>query len=284
MNRTKGAFFAYPDVRDLSDSRTAHRSAVTAESIGVPWARRFERGALSEAVAEQIEQLILSGELNNGTQLPPEGTLATSMGVSRSVMREALVHLRARGLVETVNGRGTFVSNRETNVLSDALLRQLQASGATAEAIVKLFEARMAIETRAAVDACRHATVEDLEAMQRQLDEMRSLKQDAAAFARADMGFHLAVVDAAHNPFLTTLLTPLIHVIETGVITSQFSSEAVDTGIRGHTRVLRAITARHEGRAEAAMSRHLEQSLEYARRRAAHGHAVATPHPVTAPA
>lgn len=233
----------------------------TTDAAEIPWVRRFDRGALADAVAEQIEQSILTGELKNGARLPPEEAMSRAMGVSRSVMREALVHLRARGLVETVNGRGTFVSHRQTTMLADALLRQLQASGGTIEALIKLFEARTAIEIQAAADACVHATDDDLEEIRGHLAAMRDSRDDPAAYAAADMAFHLAVVDAAHNPFLSTLLAPLIHVIEAGVIETQFSGDAVDAGIRGHGRIHRAIAARNAERAREAMSRHLQESL-----------------------
>jgi GntR family transcriptional repressor for pyruvate dehydrogenase complex len=80
---------------------------------------------LFEQVASQLEGLILTGKIEVGAKLPPEGVLASQFGVSRPVVREALAQLRERGLTETVNGSGTYVRRPDSEGLTDVLLRHL---------------------------------------------------------------------------------------------------------------------------------------------------------------
>ena len=65
--------------------------------------------ALAHALSNQLRARILAGELAAGAKLPTESELSASFGVSRTVVREALQHLQASGLVETFQGRGSYV-------------------------------------------------------------------------------------------------------------------------------------------------------------------------------
>src|SRR5919199_270567 len=104
------------------------------------------RLTLFEALAAQIEESILSGQLEAGAKFPSEEALRKQFGVSRPVVREALARLRERGLIETLNGRGTFVKHPDADHLTDALVRHLRVASGDTESIGKVYEARIAIE------------------------------------------------------------------------------------------------------------------------------------------
>lgn len=186
--------------------------------------------------------------------------MAAAFGVSRPAFREALVHLRARGLIETVNGTGTFVRRPEVSQLADALLRHLRLAPASENLLGKLYEVRTTIEVSAAEEAARSATDDDVAGIARHLAVMRESGDDPEAYASADVAFHLAVADAAHNPFLPPLLSPLIQVVH-HVIGKQHSADAVAAGIRAHERIIREVRAHRPERAGAAMRRHLGESM-----------------------
>lgn len=223
------------------------------------------RVSLIDALAGQIENLILSGDLNVGAKLPSEGQLATQFEVSRPVVREALVKLRERGLIDTVNGRGTFVRHPQPKQLGDALIRQLMVSSSDPSLLAKLFEAREAVETALARLAAERATEEEKRRIRAAYGTMAKAVGDAERWAEADLAFHREVADASHNPFLATLLSPLIEAIHYGISAGHTAEEAMTGGLRFHGLIADAIEAGAPDDAESAMAAHMERSREYLR-------------------
>src|SRR6266508_6371268 len=107
----------------------------------------LQRLSLFEALADQIEEWILSGQLEPGAKFPSEDSLRRQFAVSRPVVREALARLRERGLIETVNGRGTFVKHPDADHLTDVLVRHLRVTSDDGGSVAKVYEARVAVET-----------------------------------------------------------------------------------------------------------------------------------------
>lgn len=220
----------------------------------------LQRLSLFEALADQIEEWILSGQLEPGAKFPSEDSLRRQFAVSRPVVREALARLRERGLIETVSGSGTFVKHPDADHLSEAVLRHLRVAAGGTDSIGKVYEARLAIEAATARLAAERATEHDIEHISTRLAAMRTDRDDLQRWTASDLGFHLAVASASHNPFLLTLLTPLVKVIERGIIESFRSRQAVESGLRAHERILERIVAHDPPRAEEAMRDHLADS------------------------
>src|SRR5579884_1233167 len=174
----------------------------------------LQRLSLLEALVAQIEDWILSGALEPGAKLPSEDSLSRQFGVSRPVVREALAQLRERGLLETVSGSGTFVKRPDADHLTEAVLRHLRVAAGGSESIAKVYEARLALESTTARLAAERANDHDLAEIQARLEEMRAAAKDEQKWVAADLGFHVGVAEASHNPFLATLLAPLVRVIE----------------------------------------------------------------------
>jgi DNA-binding FadR family transcriptional regulator len=220
----------------------------------------LQRLSLFEALADQIEEWILSGQLEPGAKFPSEDSLRRQFAVSRPVVREALARLRERGLIETVSGSGTFVKHPDADHLSEAVLRHLRVAAGGTDSIRKVYEARLAIETATARLAAERATEHDIEHISTRLAAMRTDRDDLQRWTASDLGFHLAVASASHNPFLLTLLTPLVKVIEQGIIESFRSRQAVESGLKAHERILERIVTHDPPRAEEAMRDHLADS------------------------
>jgi DNA-binding FadR family transcriptional regulator len=220
----------------------------------------LQRLSLFDALAAQIEEWILSGTLDAGAKLPSEESLSRQFGVSRPVVREALAQLRERGLIETVSGSGTFVKRPDADHLTEAVLRHLRVAAGGTQSIAKVYEARVAIESTTARLAAERATDHDLSEIETRLETMRSAAQDVQRWTASDLGFHVAVAEASHNPFLATLLAPLMKVIEHGIIESFRSRPAVRAGLLAHERIFAAIQSRDAVAAEQAMRNHLADS------------------------
>lgn len=220
----------------------------------------LQRLSLFEALAAEIEEWILSGQLEPGAKLPSEDSLAREFRVSRPVVREAFAQLRERGLLETVTGSGTFVKHPDADHLTDAVLRHLRVAAGDTASIGKVYEARLAIESTTARLAAERATEHDLEQIAARLEAMRAARSDVEAWTASDLGFHVAIARASRNPFLPTLLEPLVKVIEHGIAASFRSRQAVKAGLEAHARILERIEAHDALGAEEAMRQHLADS------------------------
>ena len=113
---------------------------------------------LSTLVASSISREIAQGRLKPGDQLPTEQALATTFGVSRNVVREAIARLRSEGRIWSQQGRGAFVveSNNPTVLTIDyealqraACLEDALANGIATEAEIESYEVSVAIGGRA---------------------------------------------------------------------------------------------------------------------------------------
>ncbi|MGA3219272.1 MAG: FadR/GntR family transcriptional regulator [Acidimicrobiales bacterium] len=219
------------------------------------------RSALSEEVAAQLEGLILGGKVAVGAKLPSEGALAGRFGVSRPVIREALAQLRDRGLTETVSGSGTYVRRPDGDHLSEVLLRHLRFGTLAAPHVIDSFyEARTAVEVMAARLAAGRRRDGDLQLMSARLDVMRTAVDDGVAWIAADMGFHLAVVDAARNPLLSAFLMPMTRIMEQGMSESRRDPGALISGMASHEAIHAAIVNQDGDKAAQAMLEHLQDS------------------------
>jgi DNA-binding FadR family transcriptional regulator len=222
------------------------------------------RSSLLDRLAEQLEARITSGEFAEGERMPSEDALAKEYGVSRPLVREAFARLRARGFLETRNGRGTFVRHPDASHLADTFLQQISRFGTRQLTADNLYEARSAIETVATRLAAVRAVEQDYLDLGGLLSQMEaSADHDAAGFARADFGFHLAVAKASGNPILPIMLAPLVHIVVGGVYQTASDPAATHTGIRDHRQIRVALRKRDQRAAAKAMEGHLVGSRQF---------------------
>lgn len=220
--------------------------------------QRVDRRQLSHMVSDQLEQLILTGVLVEGSRLPPEKELGEQFGVSRNAVREALKSLEARGLVRVENGKGAFTTAPTTETVRGALGRYIQAR-LGADAVPHLYEIRRVLEGAAARACAERATEEDLSRLQTALARMESHQEDVDAWMEADLAFHRAMLTATHNPFFTILLEPIVTQIGETIKLS-FGLEGTRAGVASHRAVVERIAARDGQGAEQAMMAVLQDS------------------------
>jgi GntR family transcriptional regulator, galactonate operon transcriptional repressor len=192
-------------------------------------ARRYGRGLHGEVV-ETIGTRIASGWYRPGDQLLSE-PLETELNVSKTVVREALRVLAAKGLVDPRPKRGTQVRPREAWSLLDPDLLYWQSKSEPNPAFLQdLSEVRFIIEPEAARLAALRRTRTDLEAMEQSLQLMAACGEREAVSPQevvaADLSFHRALLGAAHNE----LLSRMEAVIEAGL---RIRDQMVHGGGRG---------------------------------------------------
>jgi GntR family transcriptional regulator, transcriptional repressor for pyruvate dehydrogenase complex len=155
-----------------------------------------------ELAAEQILQLIAESRLQPGDRMPTEHELASRVGTSRTVVREAIKILSAIGRVSVQKGRGLYVADDEGMLGSSRWGAFFMPTDL--DHVYMLFEFRRVQETAASRLAATRATPAELRAIEgaAQLCEQGHLTGEAALFARGDDEFHLGIAAASHNPFL----------------------------------------------------------------------------------
>jgi DNA-binding FadR family transcriptional regulator len=210
-----------------------------------------ESRRLYRQIADQIAHLIESGEFPPGTRLPAERELASSLGVSRASVREAIISLEIGGLVEVRVGTGIFVT---------APARQAAAAHDAGPGPFELLQARKLIEGEIAAVAATKATPGDLQSLRESVLRMEAHVDDFAIREASDRAFHLQIAKATGNGSLELVVEGLWDQRAElwGRMQSHFhTNDLTHKTIRDHAAILAAIAARNAEAARAAMHRHL---------------------------
>ena len=215
---------------------------------------------LYEQIVQQIEESILKGELSEGSQLPAERDLAKQFGVSRTAVREAIKALQEKGLVDAFPGRGTFVTNGTSNSMRRYLDRIIKSGEPDGWAYV--VEMREILEPEIAALAAARATDQDLATMREAVEVMDNSRQDSDVFIEADLDFHLALAEAAGNPFVLSLIDSIVGMLREQRMRTFYVDGGPARGQVHHKRILAAMERRDVQGAREAMQAHLRQVRE----------------------
>ena len=223
--------------------------------------RMFSQRSIHGRIAHEIGQQILRGDLAPGEVLPNETDLGADFGVSRTVLREAIKVLAAKGLVESRPKTGTRVrSRRDWNLLDpDVLAWQIEA-GPDADFLGQALELRRMIEPAVARLAAERATDEQIGALYEAYEEMAAAGDDLDAFMAPDLRFHNLLVEACGNELLEHMTEILTAVLRTVFAYSSSSSRAYPRAARRHRAIVQAIEARDADAAEQAVLRLIDDT------------------------
>jgi GntR family transcriptional regulator, transcriptional repressor for pyruvate dehydrogenase complex len=212
---------------------------------------------LSAGVVAGLKDKILAGDLAPGAKLPSESELIEEYAVSRTVVREAVTRLRAEGLVETHQGRGSFVlavpESSSFHVESSAIRTQAD--------VLAMLDFRIGVESEAAALAALHHTALDAAAIEEALAGFTRAGHEGAV--EADFAFHLAVARATGNRFYVDLLGslgPMMIMLPRTRLSEAYSmtdATHVERVQREHDNVAAAVLAGDVETARAAMRLHL---------------------------
>jgi len=157
-------------------------------------------------VSRQLGVAIVTGKYAPGDILPGEIEIAEKFGISRSVVREALRMLSARGLIESKPKIGTRVKDRESwHLLDPTLLEWMFEAAPPAKFVESLFELRLIVEPAAAELAAKKKTARQLATMGHAIEEMARHKLASPEGQVADQEFHAAILEATDNELLVNL-------------------------------------------------------------------------------
>lgn len=173
---------------------------------------RFYVPRISDAVAASLERRILEGSLKPGDRLPPERELAIELGVSRPSLREAIQKLASKGMVQSQQGGGTYVTDRLESTFFDPWQEMIGAHPNLRE---DLLEFRRMIEGQAAEWAAERATEADLTRLAQAFDAMNAAfdADNLETRSIADIAFHQAIGEASHNALVGHLSAALLRLM-----------------------------------------------------------------------
>jgi len=225
-----------------------------------------DRKLLSKVVEAAIEEAIRSRKLSPGTRLPSERELCLQFNVSRTSLREALRMLSARGLLSISKGKGIFVRSPSAETVTDPLSLFLRLQSPR-HYVLDVVHARQIIEPPIAASAAVHHTDADASRLRKDLQDLIDNDGNYETLSKLDMDFHLDIARASENPLIPLLLEP-IHRLMPQIKSSVYAtvSDAKQSAVEWHSRVLDAILARDPQRAQEAMLTHLKIAEEHAER------------------
>lgn len=167
---------------------------------------RHGRSPLRQEVTEGIKRYILQNRLAPGDPLPTESALCEALGASRSSVREAVKTLNALDIVEVRHGHGTFVGRLSLSALVESLtFRGLLSPDDDFQVLSDLVDVRELFERGMADHIVSRLEEEQLDALDRLVDDMRQAKGGGERFVAADRAFHALLVRPLGNQLVGQL-------------------------------------------------------------------------------
>lgn len=215
-----------------------------------PLENRTRNVAVLDALAEMVER----AGLKIGDRLPPEVSLAASLGVGRSTIREALNRWEGLGIIRRRRGDGTYLAAK-VQTSRGLVPTMVRLEG---EALLRLIEIRRTLENDVVRKATLNASAKQREEIGRHCDILLTEVNAGRPWRKADHAFHNAIYDASGNPMYGQILTNLDHALERGEM-SPFNRDAFGLdSFPMHRDLADAIVAADADQAVAAINRILD--------------------------
>jgi len=202
---------------------------------------------------DQLGEAIVGGRYAPGQSVPPEPTLCEELGVSRTVVREAVKSLVAKGLVVTGPKVGTRVLPAEQwNWFDPDVVAWQSKAGLTREFLRDLQELRRVVEPAAVRMAAERATAHDIAELETAYAGMKHSIEQGGDYVRHDLAFHQGLLRAAHNRMLVQMSKALGALLRTSFEISTSRPRGPADSLPLHRAVLDAVIARNPAKAERA--------------------------------
>ncbi len=217
---------------------------------------------LSGMVSDQIQRLIVESQLQPGDRLPAERDLAIQFGVSRTVVREAVRGLAAKGLLKVSPGRGGTTVRRPTaDAVTQSMALYLRAGRRSPE-YENLSEVRRTLEVEIAGLAAQRRGEDDLIQLRNNLAETERLLEDREGFIQLDLAFHALLAKSTQNDLWILLLDTLTDLMQDGRRLGYTVPGTAERAFGHHKNIFAQIERGEADGAREAMRAHLTQAQE----------------------
>jgi GntR family transcriptional repressor for pyruvate dehydrogenase complex len=211
-----------------------------------------------ELILDEITRLITEGILKPGDRLPSESELAERFGVGRSSLREAMRALQLLGIIEVIQGKGTFL--RQTHMLPLATdWARLSKMGL----ISQVMEARQIIEVAIAQLAAERATDEDIAIMRAAIRRAEEAHGDSVISGEASVDFHLALAEATHNEVLALMYKTVRDLYLETARQTQMTPGSVENRLQDHRQILESVEQQNPELASKLMAEHIDKGRQF---------------------
>lgn len=212
---------------------------------------------LSNQVAEQLIDSINKGVFTNGDYLPSENKLAEIFSVSRGVIREALLMLSAKGIIDIQKGKGALILHPSIDPILDpfALLVNYKCGD---DGLKYTQQARVLIEPQIASVAAAFRQEKDIDNLKRCIENMRKHENDQKLLSFYDIEFHKQIALSCGNPIFSIIMEPIFHFLQTyhqEMFVNVGPREMENTFIE-HEEILKAIEEKNSKAASNVMKKH----------------------------
>lgn len=210
----------------------------------------------TELVIEQIKNWIQAGEFREGDTLPPEKKLCEMLGVSRTVLREAVSVLSSQGILDVRQGSGTMVRKPTMEDSLKPISNFLELRDVTASQVM---EVRLALETAIARIAAERCCPSKLESLKKTVEVMRDPATNISVSIQKDDEFHIILAEATENE-LFVLMTRSIANIVNASRRLKITANGLENVVREHTLIINAIEQKDSDASAKTMETHLRAS------------------------
>lgn len=226
-------------------------------------ARRKPRVPVGHRIIEELEASIVGGALPAGGRLPTEEELAGKYGTSRAAVREAVQVLKARGLVVSRRGSGSYVADDAgARTLHESLDRYTAMRG-DAQAYIELMDLRLLVETFCVRRVAADASDEPRSRVRQCLVRMVEAGDDLKRFGEEDIAFHQTIVEGAGHELFATIFRGLLPGLGRRFARLTYTDAAlIQRTLEDHGRIVAALETRNADKAEASLRSHLNWSRE----------------------
>ena len=216
----------------------------------------LHQSQLSGWIADQLEeQIVTRGKV--GERLDSEQQLCERFDASRTVIREALKILHARGLIQSRAGSGTYIVRPNVQDLSNMIARIIRMDGIDYRSV---FDVRYYLEAAAVRQVARRGTEADFAALEAILNRLQGEDLDELERRDLDFEFHQSIARMSGNPLLALLVETMANVFKDVIKTGIFVAGGIQDAIVRHQRIMDALRARDPELAEKRVWEHLDQS------------------------
>lgn len=221
----------------------------------------IKKGRLADIVVERLNARISSGELKSGERLPTERALAESMGVSRTVIREAIRIMVDNNVLELRDGY-SYVRQLSFDEIVNNISKSVNPDDIS---MIEIMEVRSVLENYIVKKAVENITDEQIKELQTGIDKMSRMVIEGGNGSTLESAFHRGLAEATANSALKSiyllcedLLNSTLH--ETWRVAKKIGKP--NTAVTDHQAILNAIQARDKERAEALMQAHMDYACE----------------------
>lgn len=219
--------------------------------------------SLTQSIVQDLGQAIVTGTYSADNPFPIEAELCKQYEVSRSVLREAVKMLTAKGLLNARPRQGTWVQDESYwNMLDPDVLRWLLERKFSIELLVEFTETRIAIEPEAAQLAAEKADPEKIADIEEAIARMEAAARGEDDPLLSDIAFHVAVLEASGNRFFQQLRDLIETALRISIRFTNQSKGVTQGDVEQHRNVALAISKRNPKRAYSLMKTLMEDTME----------------------